>query len=105
MSPEHEALRLSILQDAVSIIHLIKNHLCNGRLHVCGFLEQEGTMKACLRGDVVNKKDVRRACGTISPVGLEVLRESIEDLLDRVGLGPPRGYSKRRALRRLFQPY
>lgn len=53
---------------------------------------------ACLREDDVDQRDI--AWYTISPVGLEVLRESIEDLLDRVRLGPPG-----RALRRLFQPY
>lgn len=44
-------------------------------------------MKACLRGYDVDQRDI--AWYTISPVGLEVLRESIEDLLDRVRLGPP----------------
>ena len=32
MSPEHEALRLSILQDAMSIIRLTKYYLRNGEI-------------------------------------------------------------------------
>jgi hypothetical protein len=34
MSPEHEALRLSILQDAVSVIRLIKNDVYHGEVYL-----------------------------------------------------------------------
>jgi hypothetical protein len=57
MSPEHEALRLSILQDAVSVIRLIKNDVYHGEVYLMmlNFLDQEETMEACLQGDVVGQ--------------------------------------------------
>jgi hypothetical protein len=96
LSPEHEALRQSILQEALSAIHLIKIPGDASYLQLNGitdFLEQEKMMKACLQGDVRNQVALGRAWDTISkkllPVGLTIRRQEMDYTFDHVESVPP----------------
>ena len=92
MSPEHEALRLSILQEALSVIHLIKIPFASLQPLSPSFLAQEETMKAYLRGDIVDQQVVERIWATLSkvinPMGLKTTRLSMEATFNRAGLVP-----------------
>jgi hypothetical protein len=54
MSPEHEALRLSLLQEALSVIHLIKipgdPFYASLQLTMWEILAKEGMIQAYLQG-------------------------------------------------------
>lgn len=92
LSPEHEALRLSILQEALSVIHLIKMPFASLQLLSPSFLAQEKPMKACLQGDIVDQQALERIWATlpkvINPMGLKTARLSMEATFNRAGLVP-----------------
>jgi hypothetical protein len=95
MSPEHEALRLSLLQEALSVIHLIKipgdPFYPSLRLTMSKMLTKEETIQACLQGDV-DRQALKGIWVVLSDVmntaSLKGMRQSAEETFRRAGLVP-----------------
>lgn len=100
MSPEHEALRQSILQEALSAIRLINMTQSESYIELSqrmsDFFSQETTMKACLQGDVVDQEAAWDTISKVlSPLALLLRRHAMEDTFDHAGLVPPGGHGRR----------
>jgi hypothetical protein len=93
MSPEHEALRLSLLQEALSVIHLIKipgdPFYASLQLTMWEILAKEETIQACLHGDV-DRQALKGIWVVLSDVtntvSLKGMKQSAEATFRRAGL-------------------
>ncbi|KAF5371862.1 hypothetical protein D9615_009565 [Tricholomella constricta] len=95
MSPEHEALRLSLLQEALSVIHLVKipgdPFYASLQLTMWEILAEEETIQAYLQGNVDHQAlegILRILTDAMNTASLKGMKKSAEETFRRAGLVP-----------------
>jgi len=94
MSPGHETLRLSLLQEALSVIHLIKipgdPFYASLQLTMSEILAKEDTIQACLHDGDVDRQALKGIWVVLSDVtntaSLKGMKQSAEETFRRAGL-------------------